>query len=268
MTVDTYVDLNGVRTWYDERGAGDPLVLLHPGLVDSRAFGPNLGALAAQFRTFTPERRGHGHTPDVGAISFDLMAEDTIQFFERVVGGPARLLGCSDGAVVALLVALRRPDLVARLVFVAGVFHHQGWLPGVIDPNNKPPEFLAASYGEVSPDGVAHFPVMVDKLARMHMIEPSLSEAELSQVTARTLVMIGDDDEVALEHAFALYRALPNGELAIIPGTSHGLLVEKPEICNSIILDFLRNEPVQTFAPIRRASDGPVTPPTIDSAAK
>jgi pimeloyl-ACP methyl ester carboxylesterase len=55
----TYVDLDGLRTWYDELGSGEPLVLLHPGGggVDSRAFGPNLGALAARFHVFTPERR-------------------------------------------------------------------------------------------------------------------------------------------------------------------------------------------------------------------
>lgn len=151
-----YVNLNGVRTWFDERGTGQSLVLLHPGLVDSRAFGPNLNALAERSRTFTPERRGHGRTPDVaGPISFELMAGDTIRFLEQVVGAPTRLLGCSDGAVVALPVALRRPGLVSHLVFVAGAFHHEGWLPGVIDPDSKPPDFLAASYGEVSPDGAA-----------------------------------------------------------------------------------------------------------------
>jgi hypothetical protein len=57
----SYVDLDGVHTWYDEHGTGDPLVLLHPGGVDSRAFAPNLDALAGRFRAFTPERRGHGH---------------------------------------------------------------------------------------------------------------------------------------------------------------------------------------------------------------
>lgn len=174
----SYVDLGGVQTWYDERGTGDPLLLLHPGRVDSRAFGPNLDALAARFRTFTPERRGHGHTPDAdGPITFELMAEDTIRLLEQVVGTSARLVGCSDGAVVALLVAVRRPDLVSHLVFVAGVFHHDGWLPEAIDPNNEPPAFLAASYGEVSPDGAAHFPVVVEKLARMHLIEPTTSSA-------------------------------------------------------------------------------------------
>ena len=66
--------------------------------------------------------------------------------------------------------------------------------------------------------------------------------------------MVGDDDEVTLEHAVDFYRGLPNGELAVVPGTSHGLLVEKPDLCNRIILDFLTIDPVETFAPIRRAT--------------
>jgi pimeloyl-ACP methyl ester carboxylesterase len=251
--VASYVDVNGVRTWYDAHGEGEPLVLLHPGLHDSRGFAPNLEALAARFRTYTPERRGHGHTPDVGPISFELMADDTIHFIERVVGEPARVLGCSDGAIVALLVTLRRPDLVSRLVFVAGVFHHDGWVPGVIDSSAEPPDFMAASYGEVSPDGAHHFPVVVEKLAQMHLTEPALTTSDLSRVTSRTLVMMGDDDEVKLEHTLALYRGLPNADLAIIPGTSHGLLVEKAGLCNAVILDFLSNEPIPTLAPIRRA---------------
>jgi pimeloyl-ACP methyl ester carboxylesterase len=249
----TYVDLEGVRTWYDECGAGEPLVMLHPGGVDSRAFAPNVPALADKFRTFTPERRGHGHTPDVaGPITYALMARDTISFVEQVVGGPTCLVGCSDGAVVALQVALRRPDLVKRLVCVAGVFHRDGWVPEAIDPNNSPPEFLVSSYGDVSPDGIEHYPIVVEKLAHAHAEGPMLTVEDLRQLSCRTLVMVGDDDEVTLEHAIAFYRGLPNGELAVVPGTSHGLLVEKPEICNRLILDFLTTEPVATFAPIRR----------------
>jgi hypothetical protein len=66
--------------------------------------------------------------------------------------------------------------------------------------------------------------------------------------------MFGDDDEVILEHAIVLYRVLPDAELAVIPGPSHSRLVEKPELCNTMIIDFLTNDPVPTFAPIRRVS--------------
>jgi pimeloyl-ACP methyl ester carboxylesterase len=251
-----YVQLDDVRTWYEEQGEGEPLVLLHPGGagVSARAFAPNLAALADQFHVYTPERRAHGHTPDVeGPITFDAMAQDTVAFLDAVLARPVHLLGCSDGATVALLVALRRPDLIRRLVLVAGVFHHNGWVPAAIDPDNEPPEFLARLYGELSPDGPEHYDTVVAKLARMHSEEPTLTPADVSQVHSRTLVMLGDDDEVTLEHAIALYRALPDGELMVIPGTSHGLLVEKPELCNSAIIAFLATDPVATIAPIRRA---------------
>ena len=66
--------------------------------------------------------------------------------------------------------------------------------------------------------------------------------------------MIADDDEVRLEHAADLYRSLPDAELAVVPGTSHGLLAEKPGLCNMVITQFFTTDPVQTFAPIRRAA--------------
>ena len=70
---------------------------------------------------------------------------------------------------------------------------------------------------------------------------------------ARTLVVCGDDDGVALEHTLALYRGIPDAELAVVPGTSHVLLVEKPEVLTRLVIDFLTTEPVATIAPIRRA---------------
>jgi pimeloyl-ACP methyl ester carboxylesterase len=246
--------LPSVSMWYDERGEGDPCVLLHPGGagVDSRALVPTFDALSQAFHAYTPEQRAHGRTPDAeGPISYELMAQDTIMFIDSVIAQPVYLLGCSDGAVVALLAARRRPDLVRRLVFVAGVFHRDGWEAGVLD--GDPPEFLKRSYGEISPDGIGHYDAVAAKLAAMHAREPALAPADLHEITPRTLVMVGDDDEVRLEHAVEMYRHLPDAELAVVPGTSHGLLVEKPGLCDLIITDFMTKDPVQTFAPIRRA---------------
>ncbi|HEY4459781.1 MAG TPA: alpha/beta hydrolase [Pseudonocardiaceae bacterium] len=239
--------------WYDERGSGEPLVLLHPGGagVDSRALAPQVSAFAGRFHVYTPEQRGHGRTPDTdGPLSFDLMAGDTINFLEQIVGQPTDLFGCSDGATLALIVALRRPDLVKRLVLAAGVFHHDGWHDGVLD--GDPPEFLRASYAELSPDGADHYPTIVAKLAAMHANEPALTPSDLRLLTPRTLVLIADDDEVRFEHAAAMLRNIPDAELAVIPGTSHGLLIEKPDLCNQIIQQFLTAEPSPTLAPIRR----------------
>jgi pimeloyl-ACP methyl ester carboxylesterase len=84
--------------------------------------------------------------------------------------------------------------------------------------------------------------------------EPHLDVAELARVRQRSLVMFSDDDLMTLTHAVDMYDALPNAELAVVPGTSHFLTQEKPDLVNAIVLDFLTNEPVPTVAAIRRAA--------------
>jgi len=250
-----YVQTGAVNTWYDERGDGDPLVLLHGGLVDSRFFEPNLGPLAERFHVYLPERRGHGHTADVdGPITYQVMAEDTIAFLDAVLGRPADLVGHSDGAFVAMLVAIQRPDLVNRLVMISGGFDKSGEAnPDMQFDVDQVVQFLGSSYGEVSPDGAAHFPVVVAKIGELMKNEPHLEVAELAKIQARSLVMFADDDLMTLEHAVEMFEALPNAELAVVPGTSHFLTQEKPHLVNAIVLDFLTHDPVPTVAPVRRA---------------
>jgi pimeloyl-ACP methyl ester carboxylesterase len=249
----TYARVNGVRTWYDERGDGEPAVLLHGGLTDARDFTGNLDALAGRFRLYLPERRGHGHTPDVdGPITTALLAGDTVAFLDEVVGGPARLVGYSAGAGVALRVALARPDLVERLVLISGAFHRDGMIM-LPTAGGEPPPPLVAAYAEVSPDGAAHFQAVIAKIARAAAEEPGLAPAELAGVACPTLVMAGDDDLVTLEHTLALYRGLPRGELAVVPAASHLLLHEQPELCARLVADFLAGDRDPTLMPIRRA---------------
>ena len=250
----SYVDAGGVHTWYAEHGTGDPLVLLHGAFADASAFGATTPALAARFHLFTPERRGHGHTPDLpGPISYELMAADTVAFLEELKIGRSHLVGHSDGANVALLVALSRPDLVDRLVLISGNFHYDGLAADLDLDELAANEYLVDAYGQISPDGLDHFPVIAAKIFRMATTEPTLNAADLARVSARTLVMVGDDDMISAEHTLLLYRGIPDSELAVVPGTSHALIIEKPELCNRIILDFLTKDPVATFLPLRRA---------------
>jgi pimeloyl-ACP methyl ester carboxylesterase len=254
-----YVQLGAVKTWYDEQGSGDPLVLMHGGLVDARFFEPNIGPLVEHFHVYTPERRGHGHTPDVeGPITYQLMTDDTIAFLEKVVGGPADLLGHSDGAFVAMQVAMQRPDLVKRLVMISGGFSKRGEaMPDMEWDVDQITQFLGKAYGEVSPDGEDHFRVVATKIGEMAATEPNLDASELAKVTARSLVVFADDDLVTMQHVIDMYDALPHAELAVVPGTSHFLTQEKPELVNKIVVDFLTKDPVPTVAAIRRAPQQP-----------
>jgi pimeloyl-ACP methyl ester carboxylesterase len=249
-----HMEVNGVPMWYDERGNGDPLVLLHGGFTDSRDFTGNLDTLASRFRLLLPERRGHGHTADVaGPITLDVMAQDMIAFLDKLVGGPVRLVGYSAGAIVALRVAVRRPDLVDRLVLISGAFHRDGM---ILRPSADaaPPPQLVAAYAEVSPDGAEHLPVVIAKIAKSVAEEPGLIVADLGAVACRTLVIAGDDDNVTLEHTLALYRGLRNAQLAIVPAASHLLLLENPGLCTRLVSDFLTADPAPTMMPIRRAT--------------
>lgn len=251
----TYVQLGDVKTWYDEHGAGEPLVLMHGGAVDARFFEPNVGALAERFHVYTPERRGHGHTPDVeGPFTYQLMTDETIAFLETVVGEPADLVGHSDGAFVAMQVAMQRPELVKRLVLISGGFDTSGEAaPDMEFDVDQVVQFLGASYGEVSPDGEAHFPVVVAKIGELASTEPHLDRSELTKVSHDTLLVFSDDDVVTLSHSIEMYDTIPHAQLAVVPGTSHFLTQEKPELVNHIVLDFLTKDPVPVVAPIRRA---------------
>jgi pimeloyl-ACP methyl ester carboxylesterase len=229
-------------------------------MADARAFAPNVGALAARFHVFTPDRRGHGRTPDVdGPISYELMARDTIAFLETVVGGPAHLVGHSDGAPTALTAALLRPDLVRGLVLAAGVFHHSGWAPGAIDLPDDVVAWFTEYNGAVSPEGPDHFPALYAKLHRMQSEEPTFTEKDLAGYPGPTLVMVGDDEAVSLAHTCSLYEALPNAQLAVVPAASHAVMLERPEIVHRLVREFLdTGGAVNTLMPVRRAGSASV----------
>jgi pimeloyl-ACP methyl ester carboxylesterase len=241
----TYVDVNGLPTWHEVSGEGRPVVLLHGAFSGASSWSGQTPVLAdAGYRVHAPERRGHAHTPDVpGPLTYDVMAADTVAYLDVVVGGPAHLVGWSDGAVVALLVAQRRPDLVDRLVLIGQYYNSSGKVPGgLVDllgaGGDQVMGFLRAGYDPVSPDGPEHFPVVYAKTMQMLATEPELDLASLAVVEAPTLVLQGDRDEVTLEHGAAVATALPQGRFAVLPGT-HARPVESPVVVNALLLWFL-----------------------------
>ncbi len=239
-----YVQIGTQRTWREVAGTGPDVVLLHGGFAGASSWAAQAPTLvAAGFRVHVPERRGHGHTPDVeGPITYELMAQDTIAYLDQELGGPAHLVGWSDGAVVGLLVALRRPDLVRRLVLIGQYFNSSGQIPdSPLLAQLAAPEaigFLRQEYDAVSPDGPEYFPVVHAKLIAMLGSEPELDPATFTGFGGDTLVLQGDRDEVTVEHSQAVARALPNGRLAVLPG-SHGLPIEQPGPVNALLASFL-----------------------------
>ncbi len=249
------IELRGGTVWFDEQGGGPALLLIHGGAVDGRFFDDIVPTLAAAFRVIRMDLWGHGHSPDrEGPFSLDSFAADAAELIERVADGRAHVVGHSIGAVVALTLALQRPELVDRLVLASGGFDSSG--EGIEDIDAAVAgtvQFLGSTYGAVSPDGEDHFAVVTRKDFELSNREPRLTEADLAGIRSRTLVLLADDDLGSIEHNVTMYDAIPDSELAIVPGTSHFFLQEKPALSAEIIRSFLADDPVPTVAPVRRA---------------
>jgi pimeloyl-ACP methyl ester carboxylesterase len=235
-----------VSTWHQVIGeSGEPVVLLHGAFAGASSWSAQAPALAANgWRVHLPERRGHAHTPDVpGPFTYSVMADDTCAYLETVIGGPAHLVGWSDGAVVGLLTALRRPDLVRRLVLIGQYYNSAGRSAAGSDlermlQSSDAVSFLRGGYDPISPDGAEHFDVVYGKTIAMVRTEPEIALSELSSVTNHTLVLQGDRDIATLEHAAAVVAGLPHGRLAVLPGT-HALPIESADLVNSLLTRFL-----------------------------
>lgn len=97
-----------------------------------------------------------------------------------------------------------------------------------------------------------HWAVVVRNAVELHQLEPNLSLARLSDVKAPVLIIVGDDDEVQFGHLLEMYGALPNAELAVVPRSTHGLIIEKPDILARFARDLHRSDRTNGVAPLRR----------------
>ena len=253
-----YLDISGYPLWsFEWSDRGQPVLLLHGGLSDTDSFADVMvEPLADSFHLYAYDRAGHGRSADQpGSFHFDFQCSEAISYISEVIKEPVHLVGYSDGANIALMVAIARPDLVKSIVSIAANFRADGIveLPE-FDPAGISEEDRA-KYAEMSPDS----PDTLDKkIAKMHQIwkvEPNIKIKDIAQISVPTLVMAGDDDVVKHSHTIELYEALPLGQLAIVPGTSHGLVKEKPGVVTAIIKSFLSDQsyPI-TRQPIRRTN--------------
>jgi pimeloyl-ACP methyl ester carboxylesterase len=245
MSSGQYIDVNGLRTYYEVHGEGEPLLLMHGGFCTVETFARQTPDFASKHKVIVPERRGHGRTPDLeGPITYEAMAEDTIGLMEALGISSAHLVGYSDGGNTALLIALKRPDVVHKMVCMGANFHYNGMAPVAMQvmehatPDNFYP-WLIEKYKEVSPDGPEHLPIVFNKIMRMWREEPALTPDDLHRIQAPTLVLVGDRDWVATEHTVQMHESIPNSQLCVIPGATHGAPFEKAALVNQIVLDFL-----------------------------
>jgi pimeloyl-ACP methyl ester carboxylesterase len=238
-----YVEHDGARIWYAAYGSGSPVILLHGGLGHSGNWGYQVPALIKSgYRVILIDSRGHGRsTRDARPYSYELMASDVSAVMDTLRIEKAGLVGWSDGACIALVLASNSPSRVAGVFFFACNMDPSGTkeieftpiLQRCISRHMKDYKQLSAT-----PDKFDEFS---DAVGLMQRTQPNYSADNLAQISVSVAVVQSEHDEfIKREHAEYLAHTIPNAEFIFLPGVSHFAPLQRPEQFNSVMLEFLR----------------------------
>jgi pimeloyl-ACP methyl ester carboxylesterase len=254
-----YVDVNGLKMYYEVYGQGKPIVLLHGSYMNIPLNWSHIIPLLAKDRkVIVAEMQGHGRTRDIPReYSYESMADDVSGLLKHLKIDSADILGYSMGGGIAFQVAVRHPEQVRRLVILSGAYTHDGWWPDVeaMYPTITADMFkgtpIQKQYDSFGNDP-ARFPEFVKKVISIDL-KPYDWSKDVKNIKAPMFMAIGDADGIRYEHALELFRAkgggkmgdiygLPQSRLAIIPGTTHIGMMQRTDWLIPMITDFLDSD--------------------------
>jgi pimeloyl-ACP methyl ester carboxylesterase len=237
-----YLEHDGAQIWYATYGSGPPVILLHGGLGHSGNWGYQVPALLRSgYRTVVIDSRGHGRsTRDARPFTYELMAADVSAVMATLHLEQAALVGWSDGACIALVLACKAPTRVAGVFFFACNMDPSGTKEFVFTPiigrcfNRHKQDYARLS---ATPD---QFDVFSEAVGLMQRTQPNYSAHDLAKISVPVVIVQSEHDEfIKREHAEYLARNIPNAEFIELPRVSHFAPLQRPEQFNSAMLAFL-----------------------------
>lgn len=237
-----YVENDGASIWYAAYGSGPAVILLHGGLGNSGNWGYQVPALVEHgYHVIVIDSRGHGRsTRDEQPYSYEVMASDVIAVMDALGLKDAALVGWSDGACTALILASKAPERAAGVFFFACNMDPSG---------TKEFEFTSVvqhcfarhvkDYQELSPTPDT-FDEFSEAVGLMQRTQPNYSAEDLAQIRVPVAIVHSEHDEfIKREHAEYLARSIPNAEFIYLPGVSHFAPLQRPEQFNDALLGFV-----------------------------
>ncbi|MDB5583178.1 MAG: Alpha/beta hydrolase fold protein [Bradyrhizobium sp.] len=249
-----YARIGPLRMYYEVRGKGEPLLILHGGgsTIDT-SFGAILPALAARRLVIAPEQQGHGHTADIDRpLSFSQMADDTAALLRQLGIRKVDVLGFSNGGSVAVELAIRHPELVRRLVLGSVYYRREGIRPELLRSfetanADSMPEIYRQAYLKVAPNP-RDLANLTPKLMRNLLTFDGWSDAQLAAIKAPTMIVQANNDIAPLAHIDAMAQLIPHAQIMVLPG-GHGAYLGEimaaipgsklPTYAVGIIMEFL-----------------------------
>ena len=237
-----HVDHDGARIWCASYGSGPPVVLLHGGLGHSGNWGHQVPALLeGGRRVVLIDSRGHGRsTRDHRPFTYERMASDALAVMDALGVDTAPLVGWSDGACVALIVAMEAAERVEGVLFFGCNMDPSGTKD--LEPNAT----VERCFARHTKDYVAlsatpgDFDAFVRDVGTMMATQPNYAAAELASIRVPVTVVHSEHDEfIRREHAEYLARTIPGAELVLLRGVSHFAPLQRPAQFNAMTLRFL-----------------------------
>ena len=245
-----------LRMYYEVHDRGAPLLLLHGGgSTIQTTFGTILPELAEARMVIAPEQQGHGHTADLERpLSYVQMADDTAVLLKRLGVGPVDVLGFSNGGTIAMMLAIRHPELVRKLV-VASVYGRREDIRAELLKSfenadaRSMPEIYRRAYVAVAPHP-GDLSKLTPKLMDAILSFDGFSDADLAAIKCPTLILQADKDIAPLEAIAALQRKITGAQIIVLPGGHGGYLGEAmaakpgsllPTYTTGMVLEFLKS---------------------------
>jgi pimeloyl-ACP methyl ester carboxylesterase len=248
-----HVDVGPMRMFYDRRGPTDAptVILLHGGGGDANdpvgGWAGLVERIAERFDVVLPDHRGHGRTanPD-GWMSFTQMGDDLDALIEHLAVGPVHLAGISDGGVMVLDQALRRPDTVRTGVIIGANYCVDGRTLAAaagIDPEEierRHPEIAATFAARHDPTKYAGFwKDLLRQIVDNNRVNPSWSIDDLRTIACPMLLVAGEEDPFAnFEQMVAMKTSIAGAEWLIVNHAGHAVHAEHPDFVCGRIIDF------------------------------
>ena len=212
-----FVQLNSIKMYYKRYGSGRPLILLHGNGEDHTIFREIIKPLSKNFTLYLPDARGHGKSSRTEEYHYMDMASDMVQFIRRLKLESPAFYGFSDGGIVGLLLASKRPGLLSHLIISGANIN-----PGGLKAELRIPLKLSYFWNR-------------DPKVRLMLTEPHISGSQLRSIRAKTLVLAGSRDLIKESQTREIARLIPRARLRILKGESHESYVVHNKALASII---------------------------------
>ena len=217
-----------IRLHYTERGAGEPLILLHGNGEDSTYFERQVAFFKNGYRVIAVDSRGHGESPrGTAPLTLGQLAKDLCAFMDGLGVASAHILGFSDGANVALLFALEHRGRVRSLVLNGGNLFPEGL-------TEQTRREIDEEYAQAAASGDQR----QIELLRLMTDEPHIDPARLAVLDMPVLVVAGTDDMIDEAHTHLIAGNIPGAQLTFVEGT-HFVASENPDAFNRVVGAFL-----------------------------